>query len=858
MRTNLFYIVLTAFFLFGGKHTAYSQKNTPKTEVKENGTVVKTDSLKKIKYLEGLIHYKAKVYEKFDQKKKIITLYDGAELKYLDYELKSGIIVFDYAKNEVYAGRLKDSLGNYIQYPVFKTGNNVVEPDSIRFNFKTKKAKIWNSRTKQDELNVKAAISKKENDSVYFMKSVLLTTAKDVDDPEYHFLASKAKLVPGKKIVVGPTYMFIAQVPMPFVMPFAYFPITTKRRSGIIPPSYGQNNSRGYALQNGGYYFALTDNLDLAVLGDYFTNGSYSLRGESSYGKRYKYNGTFSIRYENQIYSERGYPDYSKTKIFNVQWSHTKDSKSNPNSRFSASVNAGSSQYYNQSINQSNIGSSLNNTLNSSISYQTTIHTVPQISLSMAATQSQNTKTRDMNLTLPTLQASVDRVYPFVKKDGEKKGFIKNINLQYNLNGQNSIKTKDSLLFKSKFADISEIGFQHNIPLSTNYKIFKYFSATTSVNYREVWYLKTKEKYFDADLNKAVDKYNNGFDAFRTYSFSNNIGTTVYGMYTFGKNSKIQSIRHVMRPSVSHGYTPSFNQYVDTYVTNINGDRAEYTRFDGGIYGAPQGSYSNTLGFSLSNTFEAKVTDSDSTKTEPKKIMLLNNLTFNSGYDLKLARWSSISFSGGTQVFKEKLNINFGGNIDPYEYVKNDFVRKAFGLSSANLTMNYAIASSKKEGKKEENVQGALNGGRKDDLFGMNQDLNDDRLNQMKDKEDEEDAFSGFYNYQIPWDINMALSVTYNNSDFGRKISTCSLMMSANTDLTPKWKFGVSTGYDFINKGVTFTQIRMNRDLMSWYMNFNWSPFGQNSYWGFFIGIKAGVLSDIKWDKRTQPDRVLR
>ena len=163
-----------------------------------------------------------------------------------------------------------------------------------------------------------------------------------------------------------------------------------------------------------------------------------------------------------------------------------------------------------------------------------------------------------------------------------------------------------------------------------------------------------------------------------------------------------------------------------------------------------------------------------------------------------------------------------------------------------------------KEGKKEENVQGALNGGRKDDLFGMNQDLNDDRLNQMKDKEDEEDAFSGFYNYQIPWDINMALSVTYNNSDFGRKISTCSLMMSANTDLTPKWKFGVSTGYDFINKGVTFTQIRMNRDLMSWYMNFNWSPFGQNSYWGFFIGIKAGVLSDIKWDKRTQPDRVLR
>ncbi len=900
MRTNLFNIVLSVYFLTIGSSPFFAQESPKSTkpfpaknqvtttnisaekELNQQKPIVtkidtlKVDTIKKFKSaLEGKVKYRAKKYAKFDQKKKLITLYDGGELNYLDYELKAGIIVFDYQKNEVYAGRLKDSVGNYTQLPVFKQGTNIVEPDSIRFNYKTKKALIWNSRTSQQEMNIKTEIVKKENDSVYFMKGARITTAKDLDDPEYYFLARKAKLVPGKKVVVGFTNLYIADVPTPIALPFAFFPITVKSHSGIIPPSFGQNNQRGYALQNGGYYFALSDNYDLAVLGDYYTNGSYAMRFESSYASKYNYNGNVNIRYENQINSERGYPDYSKSKIYNIQWSHTKDTKSNPNSRFSASVNLGSSQYFQQSINQINVGSTLNNSLSSSISYSKTFNSVPQVNLSLTATHSQNTQTKIINMTLPTLQASVDRIYPFAPKDGIKKGFIKNINLQYNLRGENQIATTDTLFFKKEMFDKAKVGLQHSIPLSTNFKIFKYFSASTSVNYEEVWYLKTIKKEFQLTTlppvlpeGEVITTDVNGFDAFRTYSFSNSIGTTVYGTFNFGEKKKIQSIRHVMRPSISHSYAPSFEKYYDTYQTDASGKMDSYTRFESGIFGAPGKTYSNNLGFNLSNTFEAKVRDKDSTATAPKKIMLLNNLNFSTSYDMAAdsLRWSPMRVSGGTLLFKQKMNVNFAATLDPYALNENKQRINTFNvenggglfrMTSANMTISYAITSSK-EDKTKKNVQGSRNGGREDDLFGSNNEINDPRENDDLKNQDEEKEFTGFYNAEIPWDINFAYSITYSNLSNERKISSNSLMVSANTDLTPKWKIGVSSGYDFVQKGVTFTQIRLNRDLMSWNMSFNWSPFGENAYWGFFIGIKAGVLSDIKWDKQTQRDRTLR
>jgi len=892
LQTNLFNIVLSAIFLTIGTVKTYSQEPVVKpisvaAEKQSDSLTINASELEKITatkekdstkpkkpLLTDKIKYKAETSAKIDQKKKLITLYDKAELYYQDIELTAGIIIMDYEKQEVYAGRIKDSTGAYTQLPVFKQGKNVIEPDSIRFNYKTKKALVWNSRTDQGEFKVKAEVTKKENDSVYFMKNARFTTAKDIDDPEYYFITNKVKFVPGKKVVVGATNMVIADVPTPLWLPFAFFPMSQKATSGILVPTYGDSASRGYSLENGGYYFALSDNYDLAILGDYYTNGSYGMRFESSYAKRYRFKGNVNVRFENLITSERGFPDYTKTNIYNIQWSHSKDGKSNPNSRFSASVNLGSSTYFQQSINQVNLGSRLNNTLSSSISYSRTFNTEPGMNLSLTATHSQNTQTQIINMSLPNLQFSVDRIYPFAPKDGIKKGILKNINLQYSLQGRNDIVTTDSLFFKSEMFRDAKTGFQHSIPLSTNFKIFKYFSATSNINYQEVWYLKTINKRYDTTIDSLVTKDVNGFDAFRTYSFSTSIGTSIYGTFNFGENKKIQAIRHVMRPAVSWSYTPSFDKYYDTYDPDGTGTMIkDYTRFEGGIFGAPGKSYANNVGFTLNNTFEAKVTDRDSTKTEPKKIILLNNLNFSTSYNIAAdsLQWAPLRVSGGTLLFKEKMNVNFAATLDPYA-INNAGTRintfnvnnggSLFRMTSANMTLGYTVASSddKSKDKKSDNNAGVRNGGREDDLFGTNTDFSDRRDSQFdKDSETEKpEEAAAFFHSKLPWDMTLAYSLTYSNNAREKKVTGNSLMVSANTDITTKWKLGVSTGYDFVQKGVTFTQLRFERDLLSWRMDFNWAPFGDQATWNFFIGIKSGVLSDIKWEKRNQADRTLR
>ncbi len=891
MRTNLFHIVFLAFLLTFGYTTSYSQELPKKSlaipskkqqdslnigikNIAKTTDTIKKDSIpKKKQLLEGQIKYKAAKYAKINQKKKQITLYDKAEVYYKDIELKAGTIVIDYEKDEVYAGRIKDSANAYSQYPYFKQGENVVEPDSIRFNFKTKKALIWNSRTDQGEFKVKGEITKRENDSVYFIKNARFTTSKNLEDPEYYFLARKIKLVPGKKVVTGFTNMVIAGVPTPLGIPFAYFPLSKETNvSGIIIPTFGDSNAQGYFLQNGGYYFALSKHYDLALLGDYYTNGSYAIRAETSYAKIYKYRGNFNFRFENQISGERGLPGYAKTNLYNLQWSHAPDAKATPNSRFSASVNLGSQKYFKNSFNQINTSASLNNTLSSSISYSKTFNTIPQANISLSANHSQNTNTGQINMTLPTLTANVDRIYPFAKKDESKKGFIKNINLAYNLSGRNEIQTVDSLFFKPQMFRDAKNGMQHTIPLTTNFKILKYLNISSSVNYIETWYLKTIEKKYNALTNTVDETQKGGFDAFRTYNFSAGLGTTIYGTFKVSKDKKIQAIRHVMTPNISYSYNPSFEKYYDTYAIDGSGKMEDYSRFEKGIFGAPNKNFSNNLNFSLNNTFEAKVRDRDSTKVEPKKIMLLNNLQLSTGYNLSALEgtqaWQPVRVSGGTNLFKEKMNVNFAATLNPYAIDANgkplnmfniDNGGSLFRMTSANMTLNYSLNSNGDKDKKEDDSfdnKGLRNGGREDDLFGKTTDFSNRQESQFG-KDDKEDKFSGFFNAQIPWDLKLAYSLTYTNDNREKKISSSSLMFSGNIDITPKWKAGVSSGYDFVQNGVTYTQLRFERDLLSWRMDFNWMPYGDRATWYFFIGISSSVLSDIKWDKRNTPDRRL-
>ncbi len=831
---------------------------------------IQNDSIKKKSILDGKIKYKAKDYVKISQRDKKIYLYNEAELYYLDTELKAGIIVLDYEKNEVYAGRIKDSTGALSQYPYFKQGNDVVEPDSIRFNYDTEKALVWNSRTEQNDFRVFGEMTKKENDSVVFIKNARFTTSDNVEDPEYYFLARRIKLVPKKKIISGFTNMYIADVPTPIGVPFAYFPLTEDRTSGFIFPTFGENNNRGYFFQNGGYYFALSDHFDLALLGDYFTNGSYGLRAETNYAWRYKFRGNISVRFENLINGERGFPGFSKSRIYNIRWSHTQDPKSNPNSRISASVNLGSSQYYQQSVNQLNTPNFLNNTLSSSVSYSRTFPSYPSVNLSVTATHQQNTQTETINMTLPTLQASMERIYPFAKRDGVKRGAIQNINFQYNFRGENRIQTTDSLFFKKEMFDDARVGVRHSIPINTNFKVFNHFSVTMGGTYEENWTLKTiRRNDFDPVLDEATVDTIAGFDSFRQYSFSASVGTTIYGMFPRGEDKKIQAIRHVMRPSISYNINPSFDQYYDEYIIDADGNTAEFTRFENNLFGTPGRTFSSSIGLALNNTLEAKVRNPDTTKTEAKKITIFNNLNFSTSYNIAAdsLQWSPVRVSGGTAILDNKMNINFGATLDPYA-LDNDGNRidvfnidnggSLFRLSSANMNVNYSFSSKNFKGGSSNNDPGFNNtrsGGRNDDLFGRADDFSDSTLLNNEDEEREVD--NSTYANKLPWDLRLAYSLTYSNARRQNEITTNSLMFSGNIQLSPKWKVGASSGYDFKNKGFTYTQLRFERDLDSWVMRFNWVPFSARSSWYFFIGIRSSVLSDIKWDKRREPDRRL-
>ena len=731
--------------------------------IQKTDTIIKQDN----NTLLGKITYEATDTTSISPQDKLIRLYNNAKITYQDMEITSGIIIVDYDKNEIYAGRIKDSLGDYSQLPIFKQGQDEIRPDSLKFNMDTKKAIIFNSRTEEAGLNILSDKTKKENDSVYYMDRAKFTTSADIDNPEYYFLLRKAKVIPGKKIITGPTNMYIADVPTPIGLPFAYFPISNKRSSGIIFPSFGEQNSRGYFVQNGGYYLPINDNLDLTLLGDYYTNGSYGFRVENTYLYRYRFRGNLSFRFENLIQSERGFPDYSKSSIYNLRWSHSQDSKSNPNSRFSASVNLGSSKYYQQSINQMNAANFLNNSLSSSISYSKTFPGEPQVNMSVSATHSQNTNTQAINMTLPTLQGSVSRIYPFAPKVGTKKGIIQNINFQYNLRGENRILTTDSLFFKKEMFESAKTGLQHSIPISTNFKLLKYFSFSTSANFQETWVFKTIGKDYDIELQEVITNENRGFDSFRTYNISTSLGTTIYGMYNFSEKNKIRALRHVMRPSISYGISPSFDKYYDSYeVVSADGlttSDIEYSRFEGSIFGLPNKNYASSIALSLNNNVEAKVVDKESEENELKKVVILNNLNFSTSYNLAAdsLRLSPIRMNGGTQLFKNKMNVNFGATLDPYTLDENnnridEFQINSggglFRLTSANLTFNYAFSSDSSEKKSERNQasidESVRNGGRDDDLFGRAMDTSTEEFSRADD-EKKEKVPNNLYYYKI-------------------------------------------------------------------------------------------------------------
>ncbi|WP_117883323.1 putative LPS assembly protein LptD [Aureibaculum luteum] len=893
MQSNFKYIVFVFLFLGTGCLFVNAQNTTQKRDSLEplkntiiglkgfsiNDTIqlpdaaslkaidtTKIDSFKPKEYLDDSILKKASDYIKNDFENKTAILYNNAQILYQDIDLQAGIIKIDYDKNLAYAKGIIDSSGAYTQKPQFKQAGQESEQDSLIYNFKNEKAIIYNTKTVQEGVIVRGEITKRENDSVFYLDRAHFTTSTK-DKPDYEIITRNIKLVPGKKIVGGLSQLKLADVPTPAILPFFYVPLTKERSvSGFLIPTYGENSSQGFFLQNGGYYFAISDYIDLAVLGDVYTNGSWGMRFESNYAVRYRFSGNFNLRFENLITGQRGFSTFNKRNNFYLRWSHSPSQQASPNSRFSVSVNLGSSQYFRESLNEYNIGQTVTNTFNSSINFYKKFVGTP-FNMNIAMTHSQNTNTEKIDMTLPSLQIGMDRIYPFAPKSGAKKNPIQSLGLSYSFDAQNRISTDDDQFLKSDMFKDARSGAKHTVSASTNMKALKYITLSPSANYNEVWYLKTVEQRYNAELDEIEKDTVNQFDAFREYSAGVSASTTLYGMFNF-KKGRLQAIRHVMRPSVSFNYRPDFSNFYDeVQQSEDDDDFLEYSRFDGGIYGSPSRGLSSSIGLSLNNTFEAKMMSKDSTATEPEKIKLLNNLNFSTSYNIAAdsLNWSPVRMTAGTTILDNKLSLNASATLDPYALsasgrrintynINND--GSLFRLTQANMSASYSISSdifNKKDAKEDKNKPPKGNKGDEDSLFGS--DIT--TRNVKDDQEESKTKVANLYGATLPWTLSLRYNVGYSNSTRQNELSNNSLQFSGNIELSPKWSVGLSSGYDFKNRGVTYTNLSFERDLDSWRMSFNWVPFGNSTTYYFFIGIKSSVLSDIKYDKRKVADQRL-
>lgn len=875
LQSNIHHILLVSFLSFFCLQYGYAQDIKPKTKpiplLKSKKSILKKDSLlldkaldtikkdsitKPKSAIESKITHNALDYIKQNAKKNQVELYNEAHVTYQDIDLKAGYILIDNKNNTLFAKGIIDSLG-YQQKPVFTQGGQESEQDSIFYNFKTKRAIIYGAKSNQDGMITYAKKTKRVNDSVIFLRDLKFTTS-DKPNPDYYIKTRKAKLVPGKKIIVGLSNLVIADVPTPIAIPFAYFPMTDTRASGFIIPTWGEASNQGFFLQNGGYYLALNDYLDVTLLADVYTNGSWGLRTESSYVVRYKFSGNFSLRFENLIRSVKGFDDYSKATNFNLRWSHSQDSKSNPNARFSASVNIGSSKYFRESLNEVNNSDFLTNTLSSSISYYKKFVGTP-FNMNATATHSQNTNTQAITMTLPSLQVNMDRVYPFAGKGGIKKNALQKVGLNYSMKGDYRINTVDSLFFKPEMFETAKAGIQHTTSANTNMKVLKYFTLSPSANFKEVWNWDYTNRYYDPTTGTAVKERVNGFKSFREYSAGLALSTNIYGLFNF-KKGRLKSIRHTIRPSISYGYRPDFaNKYNQQVQQSTDPtDILTYSPFEDGIYGRPGAGLSNAVGISINNVLEAKVASKDSTNVEDQKITLLNNLNFSTSYNIAAdsLRWSPVSMTAGTRFFKDKLSLNFGAIFDPYQVNENGNRINKFNpgilrLTSANLSANISLSS--KDFEKKDKQKSSSTAQSSQNQFGDPDTKNTAQNTKNTTKE------AKLYRASIPWSINLAYTINYFDDGYStiNGIGSNTLMFNGNLELSPKWKVRYSSGYDFKNGGFSYTRLGFTRDLDSWSFNFDWSPFGNNKSYYFRIGVNSSMLGDLKWDKRSLPDRLL-
>jgi hypothetical protein len=824
-------------------------------------TIAGTAPLKKKTELEAEVKYSSDDSMSISISEKRIFLYNKAVVNYQNIGLKADYVEFNMVDHTVSANGVPDSSGALTGKPVFSQGSEEFDSDTMKYNFDSHKGIIKYIISKQGDGYLHSERTKRLADGEIHVAKGKYTTC-DAPHPHFYIRLTKAIVIPDKKIISGPAYMVLEDIPLPLALPFGFFPNTTTRSSGLIIPVYGEEQTRGFFLRDGGWYFVLGEHVDLTLLGTFYSRGSLGIKGSTVYKKRYKYSGRFNVDYmKNKVIDD---PSFIPSTDFKVEWSHQQDQKSNPNQTFSASVNLSSRSYDKRQSN--NVNDLLTNTKTSRISYSRKWGN--QFNLTVNLQESQNSKSKIINLGLPNMVFNMNRIYPFRAKDSDGKKWLDKVQISYNAKLENRINSLDSLLFTKQTLKNMQNGFSHSIPISLQgIKLFKFINITPSLAYSGVMYSNYTVRRNSPDSTIFVNgssKYD--VDTIRKFTYAQSLSTAlsisaspkIYGMY-ISKNpdSHIIAVRHVMTPTASFSYIPDMSSIMPNYYRNISypysitkpSSTQEYSIYENNIYGTPTvNGRSGSVGLSLNNTLEMKVRAKTDSTVEEKKVSLLDNFNFSTSYNpfAKSFHWSTLNFTGATRLFNKQMNMRFGATFDPYaldslgrridRYLINES-HKLFRTTTAFIDMGFSLRSPSK-GKSDEESPGRVT------------DPYSDETNPTLDLLNESTAYSSgaYVNFDIPWSLNVDYGWRFTKQGF-KTVYTHTVRISGDISITPKWKLGGSSGYDFVSKKVTFTSININRDLHCWQMQFNVVPFGERRSYSFTINAKSSILRDVKYNK---------
>ena len=807
-------------------------------------------------------------------------LYGDGKVSYPGADLEAAIISMDMNNSTVFARGVTDSLDAVKGRPVFKDGDTSYETDTIRYNFKSKKGIISNVVSQQGEGYVTGNNAKKGAGDELYMKSGRYTTCDHHDHPHFYMQMTYAKVRPKKNVVTGPAYLVVEDVPLPLAVPFFFFPFSSSYQSGFLMPTYMDDSSRGFGLTDGGYYFAISDQMDLKLRADIFTKGSWALNAETNYVKRYKYSGLLQASYQVTKTGDKGLPDYSVAKDFKIVWSHRQDPKASPNSTFSASVNFATSSYERTNIgNMYNSQAMSQNTKTSSVSYS---RNFPDQHLSISATTNIAQTMRDSSVavTLPDLNISLSTIFPFKRKHpvGNERWYEK-ISVRYTGRMKNSITTKDNKLFKSNLVRDWENGMQHDIPISATFTLFKYFNLTPSVNYTERWYTRKVKQDWDVQHQEVVRDTTYGFHRVYNYSASLGLNTKIYGMYkpVFLPKKAIQ-IRHVITPSVSISAAPDFTSshygYYDSYIKEGKDgvrDTVNYSYYAGQVFSPPSGGKQGNIQFSISNNLEMKYKDKNDSI---RKVSLIDELGASISYNMaaQVRPWSDLQLNLRLKLSKN-YTFSMASTFATYAYEFNERGEVVVGnrtewsygrfgcWSGYGSSFSYTFNNDTWK-KWKEKFQGKKNKeeDNKEEQADSEDETNPDGTKKKKVEKAAVDS-DGYQVFKMPWSLNLnySFSVSEDRSKpINRKTMrypyryTQNLSASGNIKISNKWAISFNSGYDFEAKKIVQTSFNITRDLHCFSMSASLSPFGQWKYYNFTIRANASILQDLKWEQRSQ------